>query len=69
MKQTAIDWLIEQWPILESQLPPRIIEQAKAIEKEEMCKFAHKCHKVNGDFIINELYNQIYEADTSRMAS
>ena len=35
MKQTAIDWLIEQWPILESQLPPRIIEQAKEIEKQQ----------------------------------
>jgi hypothetical protein len=36
MKQTAIDWLIEQWPILESQLPPRIIEQAKAMEKKQI---------------------------------
>jgi hypothetical protein len=34
-QQTAIDWLIEQWPILESQLPPRIIEQAKEIEKQQ----------------------------------
>jgi hypothetical protein len=33
-KQTAVDWLLEQWPILESQIPPRIIEQAKEIEKE-----------------------------------
>lgn len=36
MKQTAIDWLIEQWPILESQLPPWLIEQAKAMEKEQI---------------------------------
>ena len=36
MKQTAVEWLIEQWPILESQLPPRLIEQAKAMEKEQI---------------------------------
>jgi hypothetical protein len=36
VKQTAIDWLIEQWPILESQLPPQLIEQAKEMEKEQI---------------------------------
>jgi len=36
MKKTAIDWLIEQWPILESDLPPWLIEQAKAMEKEQI---------------------------------
>ena len=46
-KQTAVEWLIEQWPILESQIPPRIIEQAKAMEKEQMLDF--------GEFIIDEL--------------
>ena len=35
MKQTAVQWLVEQWPILESQLPPWLIEQAKAMEKED----------------------------------
>ena len=36
MKQTAVEWLIEQWPILESQLPSWLIEQAKAMEKEQI---------------------------------
>jgi hypothetical protein len=36
MKQTAVEWLIEQWPILESQLPPQLIEQAKEMEKEQI---------------------------------
>lgn len=37
MKQkTAVDWLIEQWPILNSQLPPWLIDQAKAMEKEQI---------------------------------
>jgi predicted metallo-beta-lactamase superfamily hydrolase len=38
-KQTALNWLIEQWPILESQLPPQLIEQAKEMEKQELEKF------------------------------
>jgi len=35
-KQTAVEWLIEQWPILESQLPDWLIEQAKAMEKNNI---------------------------------
>jgi hypothetical protein len=34
-QQTAVEWLINEWPILESNIPPRIIEQAKAMEKEQ----------------------------------
>jgi hypothetical protein len=33
---TAVDWLIEQWPILESQLPPQLIEQVKEMEREQI---------------------------------
>jgi hypothetical protein len=37
MKQiSAVEWLIEQWPILESQLPPQLIEQTKEMEKEQI---------------------------------
>ena len=35
-EKTAVEWLVEQWPILESQIPPRILEQAKEMEKEQM---------------------------------
>ena len=35
---TAVEWLIEQWPILESQIPERILEQAKEMEKEQIIK-------------------------------
>ena len=34
--QTAVEWLLEEWPILESQIPPRIIDQAKALDKENI---------------------------------
>jgi len=39
MKQTAVEWLIEQWPILESQLPQQLIEQAKEMEKQRLEQF------------------------------
>ena len=38
MKQTAVEWLVEQWPILESQLPDWLIKQAKAMETKEKLK-------------------------------
>lgn len=35
-KQTAVEWLLEQWAILESQLPPAIINQALQMEREQI---------------------------------
>lgn len=34
--KTAVEWLLEQWPILETQLPPKLIEQAKEMEKQQI---------------------------------
>ena len=36
MKKTAVEWLVEQWTILESQLPPQLIEKAKEMEKSNI---------------------------------
>lgn len=33
---TALDWLIEEWPILVAQIPPQILDQAKQMEKEQI---------------------------------
>lgn len=33
---TAVEWLLEEWPILQSQIPTRIIDQAKEIGKEQI---------------------------------
>ena len=30
--QPATDWLLEEWPILKTQIPPRIIENSKQID-------------------------------------
>jgi hypothetical protein len=42
--KTAVEWLIEQWPILESQIPERILEQAKEMEKEQIQSAYRKGH-------------------------
>ncbi len=38
MEQTAIEWLMEEWPALKYQLPTWLVEQAKAMEKEQIIK-------------------------------
>jgi hypothetical protein len=49
MKQTAVEWLVEQWPILESQIPERILDQAKLIEIDQM-RAVHLMTWMNRDF-------------------
>ena len=75
MKQTAVEWLINELNELSSMglsigqyssVRKNIIEQAKAMEKEQMCKFAYKCHrhyKVNGDFKIEQYYNETFKSE------
>ena len=58
-KQTTIDWLIEQWPILESQLPLWLIEQAKEMEHQQqvdLLKFSKEMCTPEApiDYIIKE---------------
>ena len=61
-KQTAVEWLIEQWPILESQLPPWLINQAKAMEREQIVNavdgFPLDKRHLNGEQYYNETYKQ-----------
>ena len=33
---TAVGWLLKEWSILESQIPPRIINQALEMEKQQI---------------------------------
>lgn len=44
---TAVEWLVEQWPIIKSQLPPWLIQQALEMEKEQI-KQAQQVQK--GDY-------------------
>ena len=68
-QQTAVEWLINEWPVLESNIPPRIIEQAKAMEKNQISKawddgnYAYFYSKETGvDFDNGEqYYNETYK--------
>ena len=63
MKKTAVEWLIEQWPILESQIPERILEQAKEMEKEQI-KNAWLNSLTKGDYnSADEYYNETFNKE------
>jgi len=62
-KQTAIDWLIEQWPILESDLPDWLIQQAKEMEKEQIKNAFAKGNCLYG-YETNEAMQKIYYEQT-----
>lgn len=54
-KQTAVQWLLEQWPILQSQLPKAIINQALEMETEQLIE-AHNYgyfDAINGEVSTN----------------
>jgi hypothetical protein len=66
-KQTALQWLLEQWPILESQIPQAIINNVLQMEREQILRDyefgLHNgvCH-CHGDRLINspEYYKETY---------
>jgi hypothetical protein len=70
-KQTAIDWLIEQWPILESQLPPQLIEQAKQMEKNQIINAYLKSKRKRTDLLgalkimdeAEQYYNETFKSE------
>jgi hypothetical protein len=73
-EQTGVEWLIQKltnrqngvfdgFPYLSVD---EIYDKAKEMHKEQMCKFAYKCHnhyKVYGDFNIEQYYEQTYGGD------
>ena len=63
MKQTAVEWLIEQWPILESQLPSWLVEQAKEMEEKNL-KDAFVAGAGMGEMFNNE--NRCYVSDADK---
>lgn len=60
MKQTAVQWLIEQWAILESQIPERIINEAKEIEKKQIIDAYETSHisMMTSEQYYNENFNK-----------
>ena len=70
MSQTSIEWLVEQWPILESQLPSWLIQQAKEMEKqniiESYCQGCFDMWKDNGIVpreTAEQYYNETFKSE------
>ena len=67
-KQTAVEWLIEQitlkkYPngaLLNLFITDKLMEKAKAMEKEQMIKFANDYIDYDEDLTAEEYYNQTY---------
>ena len=48
---TAVEWILKEWPILESQLPIRLVEEAKEMEREQIIQaYSHGWH--DGQYLI-----------------
>jgi hypothetical protein len=60
--KTAVQWLIEQWPILESQIPERILEQAKEMEKEQIIDAHFTSSGCNSFDVETDRVNSAYKA-------
>ena len=63
---TAIEWLIEQWPIIKSQLPPWLIKQALEMEKDQRKDSFMEGHNVCRCVTDNtdeaeEIFNETYK--------
>ena len=65
-KQTAVEWLHDNltkvWYDVKSSKD--LLEQAKAIEKEQMCQFISDYIDDGQDMTAEQFYNETYNADT-----
>jgi hypothetical protein len=64
-KQTAVEWLEEQYYESEGKLTRHDFEQAKQMEKEQMIKFSYKVLNESNDSITGyvdeeKIYNETY---------
>ena len=60
---TALEWLLDQWPILESKIPIRILEEALEMEKQQIkdafqYKFFHPYVENEPEQYYNETYKK-----------
>ena len=72
-QQTVVEWLHSELIRIKNlkrddmdEVIARTFKQAKKMEKEQMCKFAYKCHnhyKVYGDFKIDQYYNETFKSE------
>ena len=60
---TAVEFLFENWPILNAQLPPSLIEHVKAVEMENIVK-AYEAGWKNGTLKKSPSFGFDYYHDT-----
>ena len=65
MKQTAVEWLIQKinhtgWGNIMIDIPKEFIEQAKAMEKEQIIKFANDYLDDDADLTAEQYYKETY---------
>ena len=70
--RTAVEWLEYEFVKLESTVGVHssmyhLIEEAKVMEKEEMCDFVEYCIKRHRDFMDGDLPSREYEGDVGEM--
>ena len=65
-KQTALQWLLEQWPILESQLPSSIIDEALQMEREQIIDAYNNGDLRSADLYYKETYGD-HSVDDNKM--
>jgi hypothetical protein len=59
MNKTAIEWLIEQWPKLEMDVPFYILDAAYQLEKSHMINFfTYGCMTQNDNITSDEILEQ-----------
>ena len=65
MKQTAVEWLVEQLPLIQQEGLRDIFEQAKEMEKEKQ-KYFFDCgrqYQLTGEGTFTQVYNETYGGD------
>jgi len=71
-QETAVDWLLNEWPILNSELPQWLIEQAKEMEKEQIEQAFYEGNHNSVDYFnvddfrikdYEQYYNETYGAN------
>ena len=60
MKQTAVEWLVEQY-IEKLTITPAMVEQAKAMEKEQIIQAS--CCGGDGESEAEEYYNETFKSE------
>jgi len=55
---TALEWLLDQWPILESKIPIRILEEALEMEKQQIID---ACNYGDFEELGEQYYNETYK--------